>query len=100
MPWWARERSTDTAFRIAKLKGLDLNTFPILTRNEVNQFQRDMTYVNCNSVIEICESEFGKLIKDGKVHRLSGYIAELGMSLIAKGVKLSPEVERRIKDLF
>lgn len=91
---------TDTAFRIAKLKGLDLNTFPILTRNEVNQFQRGMTYVNCNSVIEISESEFGKLIKDGKVHRLSGYIDELGMSLIAKGVKLSPEVERRIKDLF
>lgn len=91
---------TDTAFRIAKLKGLDLNTFPILTRNEVNQFQRNMTYVNCNSVIEISESEFGKLIKDGKVHRLSGHIDELGMSLIAKGVKLSPEVERRIKDLF
>ena len=91
---------TDTAFRIAKLKGLDLNTFPILTRNEVNQFQRDMTYVNCNSVIEISESEFGKLIKDGKVHRLSGHIDELGMSLIANGVKLSPEVERRIKDLF
>lgn len=91
---------TDTAFRIAKLKGLDLNTFPILTRNEVNQFQRNMTYVNCNSVIEISESEFGKLIKEGKVHRLSGYIDELGMSLIAKGVKLSPEVERRIKDLF
>lgn len=91
---------TDTAFRIAKLKGLDLNTFPILTRNEVNQFQRNMTYVNCNSVIEISESEFGKLIKEGKVHRLSGHIDELGMSLIAKGVKLSPEVERRIKDLF
>lgn len=91
---------TDTAFRIAKLKGLDLNTFPILMRNDENQFQRDMTYVNCNNVIEISEGEFGKLIKDGKVHRLSGRIDELGMLLIANGVKLSPEVERRIKDLF
>lgn len=91
---------TDTAFRLAKLKGLDLNTFPILTRNDVNQFQRDLTYVNCNNVIEISDLEFGKLIKEGKVHRLSGHIDELGMSLIANGVKLSPEVERRIKDLF
>ena len=66
----------------------------------MNQFQRDMTYVNCNNVIEVSDLEFGKLIKEGKVHRLSGHIDELGMSLIANGVKLSPEVERRIKDLF
>ena len=42
---------TDTAFRLAKLRGLDLNTFPVFTRNNVNKFQRDMTYVNCNNVI-------------------------------------------------
>lgn len=46
------------------------------------------------------EAEFGRLINEGKVHRLEGRIDELGMSLIANGVKLSPEVERRIKDLF
>ena len=59
-----------------------------------------MAYVNCNNVIEVSETVFGRLIKEGKVHRLSGQIDELGMSLIANGVKLSPEVERRIKDLF
>ena len=91
---------TDTAFRLAKLKGLDMNTFPVFTRNDVNMFQKDMTYVNCNNVIEISEADFGKLIKDGKVHRLNGKIDELGMALIANGIKLSPEVERRIKDLF
>lgn len=91
---------TDTAFRLAKLKGLDMNTFPVFTRNDVNKFQKDMTYVNCNNVIEVSETEFGKLIKEGKVHRLSGHIDELGMSLIANGIKLSPEVERHIKDLF
>lgn len=91
---------TDTAFRLAKLRGLDLNTFPVFTRNEVNKFQRDMTYVNCNNVIEVSEAEFGQLIKDGKVHRLDGKLDELSMTLIANGVKLSPDVERRIKDLF
>lgn len=91
---------TDTAFRLAKLRGLDLNTFPLFTRNEVNKFQRDMTYVNCNNVIEVSEAEFGQLIKDGKVHRLDGKLDELSMALIANGVKLSPDVERRIKDLF
>lgn len=91
---------TDTAFRLAKLKGLDINTFPVFTRNNVNKFSKEMTYVNCNNVIEVGEMEFGKLIKEGKIHRLSGRIDEQGMSLIANGVKLSPEVERRIKDLF
>ena len=91
---------TDTAFRLAKLRGFDLNTFPVFTRNEVNKFQRDMTYVNCNNVIEVSEAEFGQLIKDGQVHRLDGKLDELSMALIANGVKLSPDVERRIKDLF
>ncbi len=91
---------TDTAFRLAKLKGLDINTFPVLVSNEENKFSKNMTYVNCNNVIEVSETVFGRLIKEGKVHRLSGQIDELGMTLIANGVKLSPEVERRIKDLF
>jgi len=38
--------------------------------------------------------------KDGKVHRLDGQIDAKGLQLIANGVKLSPEVEGRIKDLF
>lgn len=91
---------TDTAFRLAKLKGLDLNTFPIFPKNNTNKFTKEQTYINCNNVIEISDREFGKLIKDGKVHRLDGYIDKSGLQLIANGVKLSPEVEGRIKDLF
>ena len=91
---------TDTAFRLAQLRGLDMNTFPVFTRNEVNKFQCDMTYVNCNNVIEISETAFGQLIKDGKVHRLDGHLDELSMGLIANGVKLSKDVPGRIKDLF
>lgn len=91
---------TDTAFRLARLRGLDLNTFPVFTRNEVNKFQRDMTYVNCNNVIEISESDFGQLIKEGKVHRLDGRLDDADMQLIANGVKLSKDVPGRIKDLF
>ena len=91
---------TDTAFRLAKLKGLDLNTFPVFPKNETNKFTKEQTYINCNNVIEISENEFGKLVKEGKVHRLEGQIDALGLQLIAKGVKLSPEVEGRIKDLF
>lgn len=91
---------TDTAFRLAQLRGLDLNTFPVFTKNDVNKFQRDMTYINCNNVIEVSEAEFGQLIKDGKVHRLDGYLDEQSMWLIANGVKLSKDVPGRIKDLF
>lgn len=91
---------TDTAFRLARLRGLDVNTFPMFTKNDVNKFQREITYVNCNNVIEIRDAEFGQLIKDGKVHRLEGTLDELSMQLIANGVKLSKDVARRIKDLF
>ena len=91
---------TDTAFRLAQLRGLDLNTFPVFTKNNVNKFQRDMTYINCNNVIEVSEAEFGQLIKEGKVHRLDGYLDEQSMWLIANGVKLSKDVPRWIKDLF
>ena len=34
------------------------------------------------------------------IKRKSGIIDESGLSLIAKGVILSPDVEHRIKDLF
>ena len=91
---------TDTAFRLAKLKGLDLNTFPVFVKNDINKFTKSQTYINCNNVIEISELEFGKLIKDRKVHRIDGQIDAQGLQLIANGVKLSPEVEGRIKDLF
>lgn len=59
-----------------------------------------MTYVNCNNVIEVSEAEFGKLIMEGKVHRLDGQMDEQSMWLIANGVKLSKDVPGRIKDLF
>lgn len=91
---------TDTAYRLAILRGQDLNTFPVFPKNKVNKFQKEHTYVNCNNVIEISEADFGKLIKDGKVYKLDGIIDELGLSLIANGVKLSTDVERRIQDLF
>lgn len=91
---------TDTAFRIAKLKGFDMNTFPIFQKNDVNKFTKEQTYINCNHVIEVTEAEFGNLIKEGKIHRLDGKIDSLGLQLIANGVKLSTEVERRIKELF
>lgn len=91
---------TDTAFRLAQLRGLDMNTFPVFIRNDVNKFQRDMTYVNCNNVVEVSEMEFGQLIKEGKVHRLKGNLDEQSMFLIANGVKKSKDVPGRIKDLF
>ena len=90
----------ETAFRLARLRGLDINTFPVFTRNAVNKFQKEETYVDCNNVIEIGEAEFGQLIKDGKIHRLDGTIDAFGLELIARGVKLSPDVERRIKEWF
>lgn len=46
------------------------------------------------------ELPVSNLVRSGKIHKLSGNIGQLGLSLIAKGVKLSPDIEGRIKRLF
>ena len=91
---------TDTAFALAEYKGWDMNTMPIITKNDVNKFKKEETYINCNHVYEFTELEFERFIKEGKIHRLEGIIDEQGMQLIANGIKLSTQIERRIKNLF
>ncbi|MCQ2256709.1 MAG: hypothetical protein MJZ41_01800 [Bacteroidaceae bacterium] len=90
----------DTAMRIAMLQGYDMNTFPVFTQTEENKFRKPQTYVNCNKVVELTEEEFGNLVKTCKIHKLSGNIGKIGLSLIAKGINLSPDIEGRIKRLF
>lgn len=90
----------DTAIRVAMLRGYDINIFPVLLKNDTNKFRKPQTYINCNNVIEISSSDFGDLIKTGKIRKLDGVIDYSDMQLIAKGVKLSPDVPLRIKKLF
>jgi len=90
----------DTAMRIAQLHGYDMNTFPVFLKDDVNMFNKPQTYVNCNNVVELSDKDFGKIIKDGKVHKLNGHIDANGLKLIANGIKLSPDIEGRIKKMF
>lgn len=90
----------DTAMRIARLQGYDMNTFPVFTQTEENQFRKPFTYVNCNKVVELTDEEFGNLVKSGMIHQLNGNIGVAGLALIAKGIRLSPDIEGRIKRLF
>ena len=90
----------DTAIRVAMLRGYDINIFPVLLKKDTNKFREPQTYINCNNVIEISSSDFGDLIKTGKIRKLDGVIDNIDMQLIAKGVKLSPDVPLRIKKLF
>ena len=90
----------DTAFRLAQLKGWDLNTFPVLKKDDVNKFTKELTYLNCNNVIRCGLGEFLRMLKDGKVRRLDGDLTESDLELVAKGVKLSTIVPENIKKLF
>lgn len=90
----------DTAMRIAKLRGYDMNTFPVFTQTAENKFRKPQTYVNCNKVVELTDEQFGDLFRRGMIHKLEGNIGEIGLALIAKGIKLSPDIEGRIKRLF
>lgn len=90
----------DTAFRLAQLRGWDLNTFPVLKKDVVNKFTKDLTYLNCNNVIRCGLGDFSRMLKDGKVRRLDGDLTESDLELVAKGVKLSTIVPENIKKLF
>lgn len=90
----------DTAFRLAQLRGWDLNTFPVLKKDDVNKFAKELTYLNCNNVIRCGLGAFSRMLKDGKVRRLDGDLTEADLELVAKGVKLSTIVPENIKKLF
>lgn len=90
----------DTAFRLAQLRGWDLNTFPVLKQNDMNKFTKELTYLNCNNVIRCRLGDFLRMLKDGKVRRLDGGLTESDLELVAKGVKLSTVVPENIKKLF
>lgn len=90
----------DTAFRLAQLKGWDLNTFPVLKADDVNKFTKDLTYLNCNNVIRCGLGDFSRMLRDGSVRRLDGDLTEADLEMVAKGVRLSTVVPADVKKLF
>lgn len=62
--------------------------------------KKTQTYIDCNNVIEIDDKDFAKLLKSGKVKRLSGFIDEYGLKIIANGIRKSILVSEEIKELF
>lgn len=90
----------DTAMRLCKLKGYDLNTMPVFTSNEENKFKKAQTYINCNHLVELSEEHFGELVQRALIRKVEGNLNELDLELIAKGIKASPDIEHRVKALF
>lgn len=90
----------DTSIRLAMLNGYSPDTYPVFKKDDENLFCELHTYIDCNKVFEVGAEEFGKYLKEGCIYRLSGHINADGLMIIAKGVKASTEVERRIQDMF
>ncbi len=90
----------EKAIRRASVLGYDLNTYPVFTANETNQFKKPQTYIDCNRPIETTQEEFSELLRKDKVYELPGVFDEASLSLILAGVKCSPLVEERIKQML
>lgn len=86
--------------KLAEVRGYPIDTYPIFPSNKTNKFRDSQTYVNCNDIIEIGAAEFYRMISEGKVSRLSGKMSEEELAIVANGVRKSPLVEGRIKELF
>lgn len=90
----------EKAIRRASILGYDLNTYPVFVANETNKLKKPQTYIDCNRPIEISNEEFCELLRKDKVYELSGIFDPASLSLILKGVKCSPLVEERIKQML
>ena len=90
---------TDTIFRFVTRSKTDPNTFPCLSPDGVNCLKQ-LTYINCNRIVEFDQKDFLKQIQENKVYKLQGVVAADYMQLIIKGIKLSKTVPENIKKLF
>lgn len=90
----------EKAIRRAQILGYDLNTYPVFTANDINQLKKGQTYIDCNNPIETTVEGFSELLKSGKVYELNGSFDAASLSLITRGIKISTQVEERIKKLL
>ena len=92
---------TDTAIRLAMVRNWDLNTFPVFMNDTRNKFKKP-TYINCNNLVEMTEEDFSEYRAKGYIRKSEndGFIDEQGLAIIAKGIKLSTQIEDETKDLF
>lgn len=90
----------EKAIKRASILGYDLNTYPVFTANNINQLKKPQTYIDCNRPIETSHEEFSKLLKNDQVYELPGIFDLKSLSLILAGVRCSPLVEERIKQLL
>lgn len=91
---------TNTVYNFIKYTGADPNTFPCIKKDEINKFDKDLTYINCNTVTIIPESTFIEYIKQGIIKPFDGKITETQIQNIVKGVKLSTQVSENIKKML
>lgn len=87
----------EKALRRAAVLGYDPATYPIFERNDSNKLTKELTYVDCNSPVEISHREFCNLLQTGKVYEMSGVFEPDSLALIVAGVRCSTVVETRIK---
>lgn len=90
----------EKAIRRATILGYDLNTYPIFPANDTNQLKKPQTYIDCNRPIETSQEEFCELLRKDKIYELPGVFNASSLSIILAGVKCSPLVEERIKQLL
>ncbi len=90
---------TDTIFKFVTRTNADPNTFPCFAPDNINCFKQ-LTYINCNNIIEFDRTEFLNQIKENKVYKLQGIITDDAMQQIVKGIKLSKTIPENIKKLF
>lgn len=84
----------------AELAGISLDTYPSFPKDELNKFDADYTFVNCNDVVECSADEFVEYLESKCIVPMEGVIDDVGMEAIAKGIKLSKTVAAEIQALF
>lgn len=89
-----------TISRLIQLKRMDAATFPCFKKDNMNKFDEEFTFINCNEVYECSNAVFIQSLSEKKIIPLDGFIDSSGMDQIVRGLLLSRTIPEEIKKLF
>lgn len=89
-----------TISRLIQLKRMEAATFPCFKKDDINKFDEEFTFINCNVVYECSNAAFVKSLSEKKIIPLDGYIDSSGMAQIVNGLLMSRTITEEIKKLF
>ncbi len=91
---------TNTIVKHIRFYGADPNSYPCFPADQINKFNREYTYVDCNKFTVLSKEEFVRLLTNEHIRLMDGELTEIDMQKVYDGILCSKVVTENIKKLF